>query len=208
MAEDVAGNGVNMSEFFTSLTKTDVETILSTIAMASNGKDCIRFCEVGTFGGATARGIKHWCDQHGVKLEYHAVDDSSHPGFEGNNRAGAPFDGAIFHDGKSWEVAHRVPFDCDVILIDGDHSFNGVILDTMWYSERVKLNGYLMYHDCSPSVQYTFREQYGPDIPRFRNCVNDALILIRWPFKGWQLIVDRYDGDADFGGMRVYQRYE
>lgn len=196
----------------------DLEFTSQTVADVDLLKDCVRACvnrgaitflEIGVFGGATARGIKRFCDQAGVSLRYCGVDNGSHPHFTDPTigmQPTAPFPGAQMVIGKSSEVYMFTPEECDLVFVDGDHSFNGVILDAILYSERVRVGGMILFHDTAPHIQQTMREQYGPDYPRFYNDVLNGLQAIRWPFTGWSVYRISMDRTEKFGGITAYVR--
>lgn len=197
-----------MSEFFTSQTVRDKFTLIRFMNEAARGEK-LRFLEIGVFFGGTARGVKEWCDSFGVKLEYFGCDDFSHPNFvvplnafEGN----FPIAGATFKFGASWNVFHLFPDDMDIVFVDGNHSGNAVILDTVLYAPKVRPGGFMIFHDTAPHIQQTMPEQNAPNHPWWSNSVNAAHALIGWPWKGWTLVSDTYDADASFGGCRVYQK--
>jgi len=199
-----------MSEHFTSQTAVDRDTILTTCNLAVRDGG-LRFLEIGVFYGATATGIKKWCETHGFKLEYFGCDDFSHPNFTMKPFSGAasdvwPFDGAWVRNGASWDLHHHFPDNIDIVFVDGNHSGNAVILDTALYAQKVRKGGYMMFHDTAPHIQQTMPEQNAPDHSWWRNSVNAAHDLIGWPWTGWKLISDAYDADANFGGIRVYQK--
>lgn len=192
-----------MSEFFTSQTGTDRETILKICDLAKRGSR-LRFLEVGVFYGSTANGILDWCQQNSIILDYFGCDDFSHPNFAGAKVNVVP--GGRVWDGASWDVFHQMPDDMDVVFIDGNHSGNAVILDTALYAPKVRRGGYLMFHDTAPQVQQTMPEQNAPNHPWWSNSVNAAHELIGWPWPGWVLVLDEFDPSAATGGIRVYQK--
>jgi cephalosporin hydroxylase len=53
----------------------------------------------------------------------------------------------------------------DILFIDGDHSFNGVIADFTMYSDLVSVGGYIVFDDYNDSV-------YSPEV---KEAVNDML---------------------------------
>lgn len=193
---------------FTSLLPCDVEVLTWAIFGAIQGGTStprrLKFLEIGVFGGDTARGVKQWCDENKVELEYWGVDNGSHPNFKEGMKLGQPFEGAHMVYGDSAEVFHLVPDGFDVALIDGDHSFNHVVLDVIHYGRRVRKGGYLMMHDTSLEIQHTMREQHGPDIPEFYNSVLDALDVLDIEARGFVFEYASYAQGALTGGMRAY----
>lgn len=184
------------------LTLVDITVLEMCMGQAVRNNN-LRVLEIGFHTGMTARGIRDWCAERNVTLEYWGVDNGVlHHAIE------APFEGANFVRGDSAEVFHLVPGNLDLILVDGAHSRNHVILDTYNYYSKVRPGGFMLYHDTSPEIQHTMREAYGPDIPEFYNAVNEALEMIRWPFRGWALWRNEYEKGNPTGGMSAYRRVE
>lgn len=180
------------------LTRTDID-VLEAVLACFQGRS-LAFTEIGIHTGTTARGIRDYCAANRIRLEYTGIDNGTL-----HHDLTVPFEGARLIVGNSAEVFHLAPV-ADVILVDGAHARNDVILDTYNYAPRVRIGGFLLFHDTSPEIQHTMREAYGPDIPPFYNAVNDALDMMRWPWPGWYLWRDDYERGAKFGGMRAYRR--
>lgn len=195
-----------MSEYFTSLTAVDRDALLDACKEGvREGK--LKLLEVGVFGGATARGIKDFCDQNGIALDYWGVDNGAHPGFNGSFQPNIPFPGAKFIKGDSVEVTHQLPNDFNVIFLDGCHCFNHVILETIHYSKKVVSGGFLIHHDTSPFAQHKYRDPHGPDTLLFYNSVELALEELAWSWLGWwEQREGIFDREAKFGGVRVTKK--
>lgn len=200
---------------YTSQTKIDAEIIEEVLAAAANGKDHLTILEVGTYTGDTSREIKRWCDERAVVLEFWGIEAGWHPDFkiiepmlltDALNRVPVPFPGAKLVRGDSAEVFHEIPYGLDVVLIDGCHCVNHVILDTIHYGQRVKPGGFMMFHDTAWHIQQTMRDPHGPDIPEFYNSVVKAHTLMRFPFDNWELFAEGFDKDAKFGGITCYRK--
>lgn len=198
---------------YTSQTLTDVaiiEAVLRECAKLGH----VKFLEIGTYGGDTAREVKKWCDdrthwvdEKSLEFEFWGIDNGSHPTFkECNSAPSFPFPSARMVFGDSAEVFSEVPEDFDAILVDGCHCINHAILDTVHYGRRVRLGGFLMFHDTSPEVQQTMRDPHGPDRPEFYNSVVAAHKLIGFPTPGWSLWKSGFERGARWGGMTVYQK--
>lgn len=200
---------------YTSQTLVDIDIIQEVLEKATEKTDSIRFLEVGTYQGDTSREIKRWCDYHEKGLEFWGIDSGLHPEFIMNKnpalsspgRPPIPFQGANMVFVDSAEAFHRIPYGLDVVLIDGCHCVNHVILDTIHYGQRVKPGGFMMFHDTAPHIQQTMRDPHGPDIPEFYNSVIKAHALMRFPFDGnWELFAEGFDKDAKFGGITCYRK--
>lgn len=182
------------------LTRIDVGVLEMVMHQYRNQR--MRFLEIGIHTGQTARGVRDYCAANWIALEYWGIDS-------GNQWDGqAPFRGATMVRGDSSEVAHYVPAEFDVMLVDGCHCFNHVILDTVLYSEKVVNGGFLLHHDTAPHVQQTMRDPHGPDTPRFHNSVLEALAAMHWPFPGWSEFATGADPFTDWGGMTAWRKWE
>lgn len=193
---------------YTSQTATDIEIIEEVLAKATAAQQHIRFLEVGTYRGDTSCEIQRWCCEHKKKLEFWGIDAGKHPEFNYLNQPPIPFIEANMVYGDSAEVFRRIPYELDVALIDGCHCVNHVILDTIHYGDRIKVGGFMMFHDTAWHVQQTMRDPHGPDIPEFYNSVLRAHTLMRFPFKNWELFAEGFDKDAKWGGITCYQKIE
>lgn len=179
------------------MTLVDAE-VMETVLTMFRTQDVLRFLEVGTHRGGTARAVNEWCKAKGVTLEYWGIDN----GLLGT--AEAPFEGAKFIEGDSAEVFYETPHCLDIAFIDGDHGGNAVILDTIHYGKRVRIGGVMLFHDTAPHIQQTMREGHGPDIPWFYNSVLAAHAVMGFPTPNWKLIFDAHDPAAKIGGMQAY----
>lgn len=191
---------------YTSQTKIDAEIIEEVLAMAANENDHITVLEIGTYNGDTSREIKRWCDERAVVLEFWGVEAGWHPDLAGKSKIPTAFPGANMVFGDSAEVFHRIPFGFDVVLIDGCHCVNHVILDTIHYGDRVVPGGFMMFHDTAPHIQQTMRDPHGPEIPEFYNSVNKAHLLMGFPNKNWEINKWGYDPTAAWGGIIAYRK--
>lgn len=70
--------------------------------------------------------------------------------------------GTLFAGHPSWtfiglnstaykKVNERIPFELDLLLIDGDHSRYGVMSDFIHYAPRVRRGGLILFHDINPT---------------------------------------------------------
>jgi predicted O-methyltransferase YrrM len=75
-------------------------------------------------------------------------------------------------DSHSEEVAARVKHiteSLDVLFIDGDHSYEGVKRDFLFYSPLVRPGGIVAFHDIAEH-----RKETGGDVPQFWNEVKTS----------------------------------
>lgn len=159
----------------------------------------IKFLEIGIHDGNTGRGVRRWCDAHGVELEWWGIDVCHHE---------PPFSGAHFVKGDSAEVFVDIPNDFNAILIDGCHCRNHVILDTYNYAPKVLPGGYLLFHDTGTQCQGNDHQAYhgSKAVPEFHIATLEAFKMIGWPHPGWVLFMEKADLSLPFGGMHSYYR--
>jgi hypothetical protein len=163
-------------------------------------KHLVRVLEIGMWKGVTARGFKRFIEEHGGAIEYWGID----PGLL--EEPEAPFEDANFIKGKSEESFHLFPGLFDIVLVDGNHSRNGVILDTFNYEPKVAPGGFMIYHDTNPKCQGTGYEYDGPHIPEFGIAVRAAWEMIGWPWEPWTLVMEKYEANHHQNGTTAYRR--
>lgn len=192
-----------MSQFcerFGLLSEEDALVLESTLERLAPRKS-VKFLEIGVYQGQTGLGIKKWCDNRGVTLEWWGIDSGR------DIDPKPPFEGAIIRKGKSEQIYPQIPNDFDAILIDGCHCRNHIILDTLNYSPKVVPGGFLLFHDTSPSAQGKDYQSDGVDSPEFYISTLEAFKMINWPHRpGWELVEERFDESLPYGGMRCYRR--
>ncbi len=188
------------------LTPEDIE-VLELVLYEFRGKP-LKLLEIGIYHGHTARGVRDFCAGNGTELEYWGIESGT------LCAPAAPFAEAHFIIGESREVFMQVPDDFDVVFVDGDHTFNAVVLDALHYGRKVKAGGFLLFHDCAPHIQYKLAEpnRNYPEHPWFHNAVNDALEALGFTSAvgvshlGWELVHCEYHTQCAFGGMRAYRK--
>jgi hypothetical protein len=163
-------------------------------------KKVVRILEIGMWKGYTARGFRRFIEEHGGTLDYWGID----PGLL--EAPESPFPGANFIHGKSEECFHRVPGPFDIVFVDGNHSRNGVILDTFNYEPLVAERGFMIFHDTNPKCQGTGHEYSGPEIPEFGIAVREAWAMIGWPWGPWFLFMERYQENHHQNGTTAFRK--
>jgi len=181
----------------------DVE-ILESVLKLYSGRSC-RFLEIGVLTGQTARGIKQFCDENGVALDYWGIDPVSPEKYD---KPREPFQGAHFIQGDSAESFHLVPENLDVVLSDGCHCVNHVILETLHYGAKVDENGFMLFHDTNPAIQQTMRDPHGSDIPQFYNSVLEAHRILEFPRYPWSFYGHRSESGRPWGGITAYRKFK
>ena len=163
-------------------------------------KRLVRVLEIGMWKGFTARGFKAFIEGHGGTIDYWGID----PGLL--EEPESPFEGANFLKGKSEECFHLVHGEFDIVLVDGNHSRNGVILDIFNYEAMVAPHGFMLFHDTNPKCQGTGWEYEGPHIPQFGIAVREAWSLIGWPWEPWTMWMEKYHPEHHQNGTTAFRR--
>lgn len=177
-------------------------TVLDDVFAQFKGQQ-VKVLEIGVYHGDTARGMKAACEANQCTIQYHGID-----AFPMATPI-PPIVGGHYVVSESAEAFDFVPGELDVVFVDGCHCLNHVILDAIHYSRKVKANGFMVFHDTAPQVQgvQTNHWVHGTiDKPLHRTQVRKALELIGWPNAQWQLWRDRYEPEANIGGMMVFKR--
>jgi len=184
---------------FGAITPNDA-ALLEALVMRFKGR-ILRFLEIGTHEGNTARGVKELCDRDGISIDlrYYGIDARDLP---------PPFDGAWQISGRSEEAWEFIPGNMDIVFVDGCHCINHVILDVVHYSAKVVVGGYMVFHDTDPQVQgvQTNPWVHKGDGPIYRTAVLAALEKLGWPNERWQLDLTASDPQSDIGGMMAFRR--
>lgn len=162
-------------------------------------KRLVRILEIGMWKGFTARGFKAFIEGHGGTIDYWGID----PGLL--EEPESPFEGAHFIKGKSEECFHLFPGKYDIVLVDGNHSRNGVILDTFNYEPLVEPHGFMLFHDTNPKGQGTGHEYTGPKIPQFGIAVREAWAMMGWPWSPWHLWMEKYEENHHQNGTTAFR---
>lgn len=193
------------------ITQEDAEVLEAALSQFKG--QLMRVLEIGTYHGATSRGIRDFCAAQGSPLEFWGIE------------AGIlcvpekPFPEANFIIGESREVFMKVPDGIHVLVIDADHSFNAVVLDILHYGRKVVPGGFMLLHDVSPLIQYAMEEpnRNYPEHKLFHNAVNDAITDLGLPHPQapkdapshdmqWFLFASGYNPSAAYGGMVAYKK--
>lgn len=74
-----------------------------------------------------------------------------------------------FHRMPSAQFAAECPDGIDLVLIDGDHSYEGVKADWEMYAPKVRVNGMVAFHD----------KENTRDFPGIARLINDEIALFR-----------------------------
>lgn len=184
---------------FGSILEEDAQVIEATLEqLVPRGK--VKWLEIGMFQGGTGIGVRDFLSVRNVELEWFGID----AGYI--TEPVVPFSGAMVIKGRSEEVYPSVPNDFDGIFIDGCHCRNHVILDTMNYTSKVRVGGFLIFHDCGKSSQGKDKQPCGPDRSEFYISTLTAFEMMKWPTPDWELFMEKEREDCPLGGTRSYRK--
>lgn len=158
------------------ISETDGKTIEKTLKLICEGFSSdehwpLNILEVGVYAGETGSGIRDWFywESKGRRCYLTGID---------NIRDDEPlryeYDKLII--GNSNEVYNQIEDESQhFCFIDGLHTFAGVISDFFCYAPKVKLGGYIAFHDTGEHLN---------------------------PLSGWQGVGNKNDPDMCLGGVR------
>ena len=160
----------------------------------------VRVCEIGAYEFHTGRGMKKFIEAHGGNIEYWGIEPGKLVPLK------EAFPGAhIINERSDW-CFHLVPDDLDLVLVDGDHSRNYVILDTMNFYRKVVPSGFMLFHDTNPGTQLQGYEYEGPPhIPEFGIATRAAWDLMHWPWAPWEMWMERIPEHHHQNGMTAFR---
>jgi predicted O-methyltransferase YrrM len=142
--------------------------------------------EIGSYLGASTAFLGFAALQKNGNV--HAIDgwENKAMGAEGErdtfvefSKNTAPFKHYITpHRGESAEIHRRAgTIPCDMIFIDGDHSYNAVVTDLRCWLPSLKPGGILAMHDMdAPTVKQAFDEVVGTNVLQPPQLVERLLI--------------------------------
>lgn len=170
--------------------------------------EIINYTEVGIYHGRTTSGIKTYLDSVGAKYNLIGIDN-----FKDKEELVFFPEEATLIVGSSIEVYNQLPDGSQhLILIDGNHSFPYVIADWFCYSQKVKVGGYMAFHDAAPHAQNKSFQRMGSDkdmdmyISVRKSLGRIGLIGDDASIKNWELIFDEADMADEGGGTIVFKR--
>lgn len=156
---------------------------------------------------------------------YHAIDN------EKDKPILKPFEGCNMIIGNSNEVYNRLEDDSQhLIFVDGCHCFAHVISDFFCYAPKVKVGGYMGWHDTGKHIKSFKDFQHGDkNNPDAYISVRKALSAIglfeyeedgtvQWVgydewgenenrrIKNWDLVFDEADETNEAGGICVFKK--
>lgn len=194
------------------ITEKDSATLEKTLDLVCEefNSGIINTTELGVRDGRTSRGIHNYLKSKG-RINFHTGVD--------NNRdidVSPPFPGCHLIIGNSIEVYNQIEDNSQHFLfIDACHSYPMTMADFLVYSGKVKIGGYVAFHDTGMQIKpFTDYQGMGskedPDMYISCRKAVTKLGLLDNPLVyfglGWKLVMDEYDPNFHTGGMIVVKR--
>lgn len=172
----------------------------------------INVTEIGVYGGDTGSGICEYIKSKGRNYWIIGIDS-----FKDSEVVRFPYNEMIY--GNSNEVYNQIEDNSQhLIFIDSNHSFPYVVSDYYCYRHKVKIGGYLAFHDCAdhikPLTDYQgIGSKEDPDMYISVKKALQAVGLVDPLGKDWANTVTGfefvlYDADVNnpAGGISVFKR--
>ncbi len=168
--------------------------------------DAINLTEIGLYNCETSKGIKEYLDANHKTYCYTGIDN------EKDKPIIRPFEAFNLIVGNSNEVYNKLEDNSQhFIFIDGNHSFPAVVSDFFCYAPKVKVGGYMAFHDTGKHL-LPFNGYQGSGSLED----NDMYIAVRKALEeigllpdgheAWDLIFDEADENDLAGGICVFKK--
>lgn len=169
----------------------------------------LHITEIGSNEWRTARGVIEYVKSKGRFPVYTGIDNFKDANFDSYL---PKIDGSEirFIGGNSSEVYNEIPDNSQHILfVDGCHTFPAVIADYFCYKEKVRIDGYLVFHDTASHIKpFTDWQRVGDKKdPDMYISVRKALQEVCWGLE-FKLVFDEADPLSEAGGMMVLKRVQ
>lgn len=190
------------------MTAHDFATMDSILDLVCNKfpEGIINTCEIGVNDGRGSRGIHQYLADK-QRINFHVGIDNGR-----DMDIKVPFEGCKIIIGNSIEVYNQVPDNSQhFLLIDGCHNYPMTMADFLVYSDKVRVNGFLAFHDTSPAIkEFTDFQGMGSTNEKdmYISCRKaiKKLGLLENKYEGWILILDEYDETKPTGGITLFQK--
>jgi len=152
------------------ISQTDARTLEATIDIIhKHEKVGVNITEIGLFNCGTAMGLVEYATSKGLVVKYTGIDNEKDKPIEL-----PPWLNYI--KGNSNEVYNQLEDNSQhLIFVDALHTFPAVVADFFCYAPKVKVGGFLAFHDTGKHLD---------------------------PLSGWQGVGDKNDPDMCLGGVR------
>lgn len=202
------------------ISETDARCLEKTIGLICDGfkygatDALILVTEIGVYSGATSGGLCKYLMNNKNRIPFITGIDNSKDGQEIE----------VFPDkliiGNSNEVYNQLEDNSQhLIFVDGCHCFAHVISDFFCYAPKVKVGGYIAFHDTGEHIKPFKDFQHGDkENPDAYISVRKALekIGLLWAVgsnefidryaEEWELVFDEADPENEAGGVTVFKK--
>jgi hypothetical protein len=201
------------------ISETDAMTLEKTIDLICDEfkNEFINVTEIGLYNCETAIGIWKYIGQKKVRhCKYIGIDN------EKDNKIEPPgFINLII--GNSNEVYNQLEDNSQhLVFVDGCHCFSHVVSDFFCYAPKVKVGGYMVFHDTGkhikPFKDFQHGDKNNPDAYiSVRKALNETGLIIdidnrhlkvlrKYQMLQWELIFDEADPFNEAGGVIVFKK--
>lgn len=191
------------------ISQTDARTLEKTIDLIANDflGETINITEIGLFDGGTTKGLQEYLSSKKLPYHYTGID----------NEKDKPVNDLEFYYckliiGNSNEVYNALADNSQhLIIVDANHSYPYTIADFFCYCDKVKIGGFMAFHDCGKHIKlFKDYQRIGSesDYDMYISC-RKALTRIGLfdnKFEGWKLVMDEADENDPAGGFAIFKR--
>lgn len=204
------------------ISRVDSDTIEKTLNLIIDKfpNETINYCEVGLYNGRTTSGVNEYLSTKNIQYSLIGIDN-----FKDKEELVFYPPNAKLIQGSSIEVYNQLPDESQhFIFIDGNHSFPYVVADFFCYSGKIKVGGYICFHDAAPHSQGKSYQRMGSedDMDMYisvRKALSKIGLFNKWGGGsiggemfdhvgsfGFDLIFDEADLNDDGGGVLVFKK--
>lgn len=166
----------------------------------------ISVTEIGLFNCQTAVGVRGYILSKGYQVNYTGIDNERDKPIE------AP-EWMNFIKGDSNIVYNKLKdYSQHLIIVDGLHTYYGVIQDFFCYMDKVHYDGFICFHDTGEHLVKTDGWQGVGDKSDPDFCLGGVrkalkkIGLLNNKFMGWRLIFDDADVNDTGGGLCCFKK--
>jgi hypothetical protein len=167
--------------------------------------ELIQYTEVGLYNGRTTSGVREYFKSKGKNYIQTGIDNFK----DKEELVFFPEDAALIQ-GSSIEVYNKLPDESQhFIMIDGNHSFPYVIADFFCYKNKVKIGGFICFHDAAPHAQKVSWQRMGSKDDEDMNIsVLRALEAVNVTNHGFELAYHEFAPKEvdEGGGVIIFRR--
>ena len=192
------------------ISRIDSNAIEKTIDLIANDvpRETINYCEIGLYHGATTKGVKEYLDSKGLKYNLTGIDNFK----DKEPLVHLPKEVKLI-EGSSIEVYNQLEDNSqDLIMVDSNHSFAYVVADYYCYRKKVKIGGFMAWHDAAPQSQFKSWQRMGSesDADTYVAVLKGLkeIGLLDNKVEGWVKVFHEWDKVDEGGGIVIFRRYK